>query len=173
MRQTGNPRRDYRHVIVSEVGTMSGCGDWILRAARRLRAGAASGQAAVETALVFTILVPVIIGAVDLGRAYFAYDVLVHAVNEGARQGSFDSNSSNVVATVQAADGPLNLQPADVTVACYAGSSSTAKTCSAMIVGDSVRVTANVLFTPLTPLITAILPSGTLTLSATAQRSFQ
>ena len=50
---------------------MSRVGRWMLSiVARRLRA-----QAAVETAAVFAILVPVIVGAVDLGRAYFAYDL--------------------------------------------------------------------------------------------------
>jgi Flp pilus assembly protein TadG len=148
---------------------MSRGGRWILSLmTRRLRA-----QAAVETAAIFVVLVPIVVGAIDLGRAYFAYDLLVHAVNEAARVGSFDSSSSNIVAAAQAADGPLSLQAADVTVTCYSGSSTTTKTCSAMTVGDSVKVRARVGFTPITPLITAILPAGTLELSATAQRTYQ
>lgn len=144
-------------------------GRWILSiVARRLPA-----QAAVETAAVFAILIPVIVGAVDLGRAYFGYDLLVHAANEGARRGSFDSNTTNIVAMVQAASGPLNLQTSNVVVTCYAGSTTTTKTCSSMTVGDSVRVTATSVFTPITPLITAIMPGGTMTLTATSQRTFQ
>jgi hypothetical protein len=42
-----------------------------------------------------------------------------------------------------------------------------------MTTGDSVRVTATSPYTPITPLITAIIPGGTLTLSATAQRTYQ
>src|SRR5688572_33484081 len=132
-----------------------------------------SGQAAVETAAVFAILVPVIVGAVDLGRAYFGYDLLVHAANEGARRGTFDSNTTSIVATVRAASGPLNLQTGDVAVTCYSGSTTTTKTCSSMTIGDSVRVTATSVFTPITPLITAIMPGGTMTLTATTQRTFQ
>jgi Flp pilus assembly protein TadG len=131
------------------------------------------GQAAVETAAVFAIIVPVLLGAVDLGRAYFNYDLLVHAANEGARRGSFDPSAGNIVATVQAAANPMSLQTSDVTITCYSGSSTTTKTCSLMTTGDSVRVMANVVFTPLTPLISAIISGGTLTLSATAQRTFQ
>ena len=131
------------------------------------------GQSAVETAAVFVILVPVIVGAVDLGRAYFAHDMLVHAANEGARRGSFDTSTTNIVATVQAAGGPLNLQTGDVAVTCYSGSSTTTKTCSTMAIGDSVKVTATVVFTPFTPLITAIMPGGTMTLTGTSQRTFQ
>ena len=148
---------------------MSRVGRWMLSiVARRLRA-----QAAVETAAVFAILLPVIVGAVDLGRAYFGYDLLVHAANEGARRGSFDSSTTNIVATVQAASGPLNLQSTNVAVTCYSGSTTTTKTCSSMAIGDSVRVVANVVFTPFTPLITAIMPGGTMTLTATSQRTFQ
>jgi Flp pilus assembly protein TadG len=131
------------------------------------------GQSAVEVAAVFTILVPVIVGAVDLGRAYFGHDLLVHAVNEGARRGSFDSSTSNIVSTVRTAGATLNLQVGDVAVTCYSGSTSTTKTCSSVTVGDSVRVTATSVFTPFTPVITAILPGGTLTLTATSQRTYQ
>jgi Flp pilus assembly protein TadG len=131
-----------------------------------------AAQAAVETAIVFVILMPLLIGAVDLGRAYFAYDVLVHAVNEGARRGSFDTSDANVVAAVQAAANTLNLQAGDVTVTCFEGSTTTTKSCASMTVGDSVSVAGRVLFTPLTPVIGAILPGGTLTLLATARRSF-
>ena len=148
---------------------MSRVGRWMLSiVARRLRA-----QAAVETAAVFAILVPVIVGAVDLGRAYFAYDLLVHAANEGARRGSFDSSTTNIIAIVQTASGPMNLPTGNVAVTCYSGSTTTTKTCSSMAIGDSVRVTATATFTPITSLITAILPGGTMTLTGTAQRTFQ
>jgi Flp pilus assembly protein TadG len=148
---------------------MSRDGRWVLRTVlKRL-----NGQAMVETALVFAILLPIVIGAVDLGRAYFGYDMLVHAVNEGARRGSFDSSTTAIVSVVQTAAGPLGLQTSDVTVTCYSGSTTTTKTCSSMSFSDSVQVTANVVFTPITPLIAALVPGGTLTLNATAQRTFQ
>ena len=148
---------------------MSGFARWVLRAMVRSH----PGQSAVEVAAVFTILVPVLVGAVDLGRAYFGHDMLVHAVSEGARRGSFDTNITNIKTTVQNAAVSLNLQAGDVAVACYSGSTTTTKTCSSVTVGDSVRVTATSVFTPFTPVITAILPGGTLTLTATSQRSYQ
>jgi Flp pilus assembly protein TadG len=131
------------------------------------------GQSTVEMAAVVAILLPILVGAVDLGRAYFAYDILVHAVNEGVRRGSFDSSTTNVVSAVQTAGATLNLQSSDVTVTCYSAASTITKTCASMVLGDSVRVMANSVFTPMTPLITALLPSGTLTLAAAAQRTFQ
>jgi len=140
--------------------------------ARRLR-----GQSTVEVAAMFALLVPIVVGSVDLGRAYFGYDMLVHAVSEGARRGSLESDlnniSTNVKTTVHDASGPLNVPTTSVIVTCYIGSSTTTRLCPSMTVGDSVQVRADHVFTPITPLITAILPGGTLTLSATAQRTFQ
>lgn len=135
------------------------------------------GQSSVEIAAILAIMIPIIIGAADLGRAYFAYDILVHAVNEGARSGSAVALPANVPATatdvVLAAGDILNLAVSDVNVTCYAGATTTVKTCSAMTIGDSVRVTANRVFTPITPLLTSLLPGGILTLVATSQRTFQ
>jgi hypothetical protein len=42
-----------------------------------------------------------------------------------------------------------------------------------MVLGDTVEVGASVLFQPVTPLISALLPGGTLTIGATTRRSFQ
>ena len=139
----------------------------------RVRRRAQPGQAVVEMALAFVLLAPLLIGCVDLGRAYFAYDILVHGVNEGVRIGTFTPNADAIVASVQSAAPQLNLASADITVTCYGGSSTTTKTCSSMVTGDSVKVGASVLFTPITPMIAGLLPGGTLTVGATAQRSFQ
>jgi Flp pilus assembly protein TadG len=135
--------------------------------------GRARGQATVEVAALFVLFLPIVVGIVDLGRAYFAYDTLVHAVNEGARRGSFDRDSTNVVAAVQAAASTLTLASGDVAVACFGGSTSTATTCSSMVIGDTVEVSAHVVFAPLTPLVGALLPGGTLTIGAVTRRSFQ
>lgn len=134
----------------------------------RLRA-----QSTVEMALIMIILIPLVIGAVDLGRAYFDYDLLVHAVNEGVRRGSTDSNTANVVAAVQAAAVRLNLPAGNVTVTCYAEASTTIKTCSSVVIGDSIRVAASSSFIPATPWLSNFLPGGQLSLSAVAQRTYQ
>ena len=131
------------------------------------------GQSTVELAAVLAILLPILVGAVDLGRAYFAYDILVHAVNEGVRRGSFDTDAANVVATVRAAGGPLDLPSGDIIVTCFSGATTTTKACGSMVLGDSVRVAATASFTPITPLIAALIPGGSLTLRAVTQRTFQ
>jgi len=140
---------------------------------RPLGRARAAAQSSVELAALFALLLPIVLGIVDLGRAYFAYDVLVHAVNEGARYGSIDRSTANVVAAVQSAAGTLGIASGDVTVACFSGSAAAATTCSSMLIGDTVQVGASVVFRPVTPLIGALLPGGTLTIGATTRRSFQ
>lgn len=135
--------------------------------------GRRAGQSTLELAAIVAMLVPILVGAVDLGRAYFAYDALVHAVNEGARRGSFDTNTTNIVSAVQTAGAILNLPSGNITVTCYSGTTTTTKTCSSMVMGDSVRVSATLVFTPVTPWATALLPGGTLTIGASAQRTYQ
>lgn len=132
-----------------------------------------AGQSTLEMALVMVVLIPLFIGSVDLGRAFFAYDLLAHAVNEGARRGSVDTNSANVVAGVRAAAGTLQLQASDVVVTCYGGATTTTKTCATMVLGDSVRVAASTSFVPATPWLSRLLPGGTITLAAVAQRTYQ
>jgi len=134
---------------------------------------AVRGQSAVETALALVILMPILIGMVDLGRAYFGYDILVHAVNEGVRIGTFDVDTDHVATAVRDAGALLNLTSGNVSVTCYGGASTVSKSCATMVMGDSVKVSADFLFTPITPFVSAMLPGGTLTVAATAQRTFQ
>jgi len=130
------------------------------------------GQAVVECSLLLVLLIPLIVGAVDLGRAFYDYDVLTHAVNEGARWASFDSSADSIKSTVTSASGTLALQASDVTVTCYSGLTATTKTCSTVTVGDAISVQGQFVFQPLTPWAASVLPSGVLTLTARAQRTF-
>jgi Flp pilus assembly protein TadG len=131
------------------------------------------GQAVVELSLLMVLLIPVIVGAVDLGRAYYDYDLLAHAVNEGARWASFDNNSDNIVARVRTAGDMLSLQAGDVTVTCYSGVTTTTKSCAAVVNGDAISVRGQFVFQPLTPWAASLLAGGQMTLSATAQRTFE
>lgn len=48
------------------------------------------GQSLVELAVSFTLLILMVAGTVDLGRAYFAYNALRDSAQEGAAFGSLD-----------------------------------------------------------------------------------
>jgi Flp pilus assembly protein TadG len=52
------------------------------------------GQALVEMALITPLLVFILLGIVDLGRAYYQYTVMTNAVREGARYASANWSNS-------------------------------------------------------------------------------
>jgi len=86
------------------------------------------GAAAVEFALVLPVLLLVVCGIVDFGRAYNAQVALTQAAREGARLAAL--SQPNVVSRTQGAAVPLSGVGVSVT-ACPAGST-----------GDAVVVTS-------------------------------
>ena len=68
------------------------------------RGGGQRSQALIEFALISPVLLLLLFGIVDIGRAIFYYDTLNHAVREGARTAVRASNqlprNSDVLATV-------------------------------------------------------------------------
>ena len=77
-------------------------------------------QALIEFALVSPVLLLLLFGVIDIGRAVFYYDTLNHAAREGARtairaSGQLPGNS-DVLATVQS-----QLVGAQVTAPCFQG----------------------------------------------------
>jgi Flp pilus assembly protein TadG len=66
-----------------------------------------SGAAAVELALILPILILVIAGIVDFGRAYFTQVTLTNAAREGARAAVVRVSPAEVEIRTQAALGPL------------------------------------------------------------------
>src|SRR5512143_2855550 len=62
-----------------------------------------SGQSLVEFALLFPLLLLILLGAIDLGRAFNAYFTITNASREGARWGStHPTDTAGVTARVQA-----------------------------------------------------------------------
>jgi Flp pilus assembly protein TadG len=73
---------------------------------RRIRVGRGqSSQALIEFALISPVLLLLLFGIIDIGRAVFYYDTLSHAAREGARTAVIASNSlptnASVLATVR------------------------------------------------------------------------
>ena len=143
------------------------------RLRRSWAAGHQPGQSVVELALIMVVLVPLLIGAVDLGRAYFEYDILADAANEDARRASFDKDTAKIISTTREASGRLDIPAGNVTIACFSGTTGTVKDPCNLAMNDVVQVTATWPFTPITPYVTALLPGGTLTIWASARRTYQ
>ncbi|KGN32350.1 hypothetical protein N802_18470 [Knoellia sinensis KCTC 19936] len=62
-----------------------------------------TGAAAVEFALVFPMLIILLAGIVDFGRAFHTQIILSNAAREGARIYAFEGDAANVQARAQAA----------------------------------------------------------------------
>ena len=54
---------------------------------RKASRGPQSSQALIEFALISPVLLLLLFGTIDIGRAIFYYDTLNHAVREGGRAG--------------------------------------------------------------------------------------
>jgi Flp pilus assembly protein TadG len=135
-----------------------------------------SGQSLVEFALMFTILTIILMGILDLGRAYYAYIALQDAVGEGAAYASMNP------ACVAADSGPGTCSdPNNITFRTMAASPAGMVISSSIDVGviyDTrgitlgvpITVTAAYRYPLITPVIGSIVGSNVLLLQAQAQR---
>jgi Flp pilus assembly protein TadG len=130
------------------------------------------GQALVELALVLPVMLLLMLGALDLGRLFYAKITVTNAAKEAAyvaasgtgtfTAGAACNTTSNTVmcgATSEAAGGFVQVLPANVS----------ATTCpSNAAFGTTASVTVKAPFTLITPLIGALFGGQTITLGATA-----
>lgn len=110
------------------------------------------GQSLVEFALLFPVLLLILLGAVDLGRAFDAYVNITNASREGARYGStHPTDTANITTRVQAELAGLTVT--SIVAECAPPPPSTsfsAGNCSAPSKGDQIRVTVTTSFQFLT-----------------------
>ena len=120
-----------------------------------------SGQSAVEFALILPILVLILMGIFDFGRAFYAYSVVANSAREGARAGIYGgsgpgaSTDDEIRAAVRRFAIGLNAIPdSDITIV----------EPEARMPGEDIQVTVRYTFVPVTPLIDSFLPGGNITL---------
>jgi len=137
------------------------------------------GQALVEFALVFPLIVLILFGVFDLGRAIYAYNTIGNAARLGARIAAVnqiaeslggDCNASRPVEdpldahwsikTCAAASAvSLGVQTSDVSVS-YSAPPGTSLTCgSPLHVGCIASVTVSHTYRPMTPGISLLVPT--------------
>lgn len=103
------------------------------------------GQSTVEIALLLPVLLIILLGVLDLGRAVYGQSVLSNAVREGARAAVVQSNSQSVIIqAVQSAAVGVNLPAGNISVT------------GPRTPGTMVTVAAWQTFTPVTPLISTL-----------------
>ncbi len=120
---------------------------------RRLRE---AGQSAVEFALVLPILLLLLIGVFDFGRAFYYYNAVANAAREGARAGVYTSASDASIraAVHQYGVGLVGLTDSNIVILPV----------GARFSGEAIQVTVSYRFDAVTPLVDAFLPGGTITL---------
>lgn len=82
------------------------------------------GQSVAELALLLPVLLSILIGIVDLGRAFNAYITITNAAREGARYGSIHPNNISGIkaqAVAVASGSGLEITSDNVTIASCSG----------------------------------------------------
>jgi len=125
------------------------------------------GQSLVEIALLMPMLVILLTGALDLGRAYFAYVDLVGAAEYGALFAANHAEKSQadiqaIVAAAEPASG-LGVRASDVSLSFPEGKAS----------GKPVQVEVRYRFAALTPFVNELFHGQGITLRASASQVVQ
>lgn len=132
------------------------------------------GQSLVELALLLPVLIMLLMGTVDLGRAFYTYVAITNAAREGARYGaSFPTVNSGIRDRVRNEISGTSLsipdsQIPDPTCNAYVPGSTElgdSESCSAAVAGDYITVRVDYPFQFLTG---AILRLGSITMSNSA-----
>ena len=82
------------------------------------------GAAAVEFALILPVLLALVLGVVEFGRAYSVQTQLSGAAREGVRSMALTDSSSTAKTTAKAAASTLNLTDSQIAVTLKAGSTT-------------------------------------------------
>jgi Flp pilus assembly protein TadG len=116
------------------------------------------GQTAVEFALILPILILILMGVFDFGRAFYAYSVVANSAREGARAGVYaNATNQNVTDAINRYWIGLGTNPA-----------ITISPSPTRVTMGTISVTVSYVFQPVTPLIDAFLPGGHITLVASS-----
>ena len=118
------------------------------------------GQSIVEFALVLPIIIMLMLGLLDFGRAFFTLVALHDAADEGASYASIRPNDVTGIQqrAVEASTHLVTVTTGDVTVV-YP---------SSLTVGEPITVTIDFFFDIYTPFVQGLLPDGELILQGSA-----
>ncbi len=148
---------------------------------RRRRSAAGSGQSLVEFALVFPLIILIVLGVFDFGRAILAANEVADAAREGARTAIVNQNTADIESRAAAQGTALGIPascagsgPGVCVTFLHSGSLSATPTpaaCSTLEVGCQAVVTVTYQYTPLTPVISNIV--GSINLTSTSAQSIE
>jgi len=122
------------------------------------------GQSLVETALVLPVVLILLMGLFDFGRAIFAYNTVAEAARNGARVAIVNQTPADICAVAAQRAVGLGLSAGCVSPGQVGVSLSPSSGCTAINCLQSVTVTYA--FTPLTPIVSAF--TGPITVNSTS-----
>ena len=118
-----------------------------------------AGQALVEFGLILPVLVLILMGVFDFGRAFYAYNAISNGAREGARYGIIHPDELETIEERAVAQTfILDMDTMDVQVTFPSGTDR----------GNPITVTVQYDFYALTPLISTIWGGGALSLESAA-----
>ena len=139
----------------------------------RARSSRIRGQSVVEFALIVPILLLILAGAIDLGRAFYAYVAVENAAKEGALYGArhplcVDSATCPTGSVTSIVQGEASNLALTTTVACRTPAGALVQPINDCVNGDLYVVNVTHSFRLVTPILGDLMAS-TLTLAATSQ----
>jgi hypothetical protein len=119
-----------------------------------------AGQSAVEFALILPVIVLILMGVFDLGRAFYAYSVVADAAREGARAGVYATATDGQVAAAVTKYW-IGLETAPVVTIWPPAPPP-------RVSGNTISVTVRYVFRPVTPVIESFLPGRQINIVASS-----
>ncbi len=115
-----------------------------------------SGQSLVEMAITLTLLMTLLAGVVDIGRAFFAWVAIRDAAQEGALYGSINPSRSDLITdrARAAAASAVDLSQLTVSAPVFSGGQ-----CASADGSNSIRVNITYRYNTITPFLSAIIGS--------------
>ncbi len=113
------------------------------------------GAVAVEFALILPLMLMLILGIIEFGFGYHAWDSTQNGVREGARLAAVDPSQTNIEARVRGASSFLDQANLTVVIECAPPGSTMFTACGAAVdwdAGDIVRITSTYSYDYITPL---------------------
>ena len=137
-----------------------------------MRFGERRGQTLVEFALILPLLLLLLMGVLDFGRAIYANNTIQNAAREAVRIGIVNQNTSVIEAEAQKQAVALGLSPADIDVAFLQPDYTNAAPCSTTPrIGCIVEVEVRYSYTAATPIIGNLV--GTLDLTGSSRQPIE
>ena len=120
------------------------------------------GQSMVEVAIALPVLIMILVGILDLGRAFFTFIALTDAAAEGAAYAAIHPSHTTQIRE-RAADSSNGLVELEVEMVSVDYAELTA--------GYPITVAVQFEYDLITPFIQAIVPGGTITMRATVAQA--